>query len=260
MSLDFTLHKYKLLLTTCKGNGYTFIAFEDVYKSTLPAKYIILRHDVDDLPLQSLLKAEIEHELSIRSTYYFRIVPESNQPEIIKKIADLGHEIGYHYEDLSLANGDFKKAIQLFENNLNYFRTFYPVKTICMHGSPASVWDNKMLWRDYDYKKYNILGEPYFDIDFSSTLYLTDTGRRWDGNRVSVRDKVKNPFQLSFRFNKTEEIINAVKQNQLPPRIMITTYPQRWHDSAGPWMKELIFQNLKNVIKKYFYVSNPMTD
>lgn len=260
MPRDFTLNIYKELLTTFISAGYSFIAFEDVFKSPLPEKYIVLRHDVDDLPQQSLLKAQIEKELGIRSTYYFRIVKESNAPEIIRQIAALGHEIGYHYEDLSLANGDFKKAIHLFENNLNYFRTFYPVCTICMHGSPASVWDNKMLWRDYNYKDYTILGEPYFDIDFSSTLYLTDTGRRWNGNRVSVRDKVKNHFQHSFNFRSTENILTAIKNKELPSRIMITTHPQRWHDASGPWLKEIILQNIKNTIKKYFYVSNPQGD
>ncbi len=37
-----------------------------------------------------------------------------------------------------------------------------------------------------------IIGEPYFDVDFSRVFYLTDTGRRWDGDAVSVRDKVKS--------------------------------------------------------------------
>jgi len=38
---------------------------------------------------------------------------------------------------------------------------------------------------------YGIIAEPYFDMDFKEVLYLTDTGRRWDGDRVSVRDKVE---------------------------------------------------------------------
>ncbi len=260
MPRDFTLIKYKELLTCFLKKGYRFLAYEDIFTKPAADKYIILRHDVDDLPLQSLLKARIEKELNIRSTYYFRIVKESNQPEIIREIAELGHEIGYHYEDLSLSNGDFTKAIKLFENNLNYFRTYYPVKTICMHGSPASVWDNKMLWRDYNYKNYGILGEPYFDIDFSTTLYITDTGRRWDGNKVSVRDKVKNAFQHAFHFKHTNDILNALNNDKLPAKIMITTHPQRWHDQYSPWIKELILQNIKNIIKKYFYVSNPLSD
>ncbi|MBL7924700.1 MAG: hypothetical protein JNL88_10925 [Bacteroidia bacterium] len=260
MPRDFTLHKYKSLLHAFIRHGYQIIAYEDLYKGHVPEKYVIMRHDVDALPEQSLEKAKIERELGVRSTYYFRIVPESNDPDTIRQIAALGHEIGYHYEDLSLANGNFRKAIKLFEKNLEYFRTFYPIQTICMHGSPASIWDNRLIWRDHHYKNYHVIAEPYFDIDFNSTLYLTDTGRKWDGNRVSVRDKVKNPFQQNFHFRSTNSIIRGLEQNQLPAKIMITTHPQRWHNAMGPWLKELILQNIKNKIKKYFYVSNPMSE
>ena len=69
--------------------------------------------------------------------------------------------------------------------------TLSHVKTICMHGSPLSKWDNRDLWKKYDYRDFGIIAEPYFDVDFDEVFYLTDTGRRWDGDKVSVRDKVK---------------------------------------------------------------------
>jgi hypothetical protein len=34
---------------------------------------------------------------------------------------------------------------------------------------------------------------------------------------------------------------------------MITTHPQRWTDRPVPWVKELVWQNVKNV-GKYFLV------
>lgn len=260
MARDFTLDKYRELLERLMDKGYTLIAYEDLFKKELSSKYVILRHDVDDLPDQSLKKAEIEHSLEARATYYFRIVEESNDPEIIRAIVKLGHEIGFHYEDLSLANGNFKKAVKLFEKNLSYFREFYPVKTICMHGSPTSIWDNRMIWKEIKYKDYDIIAEPYFDTDFNTTLYITDTGRRWDGNSVSVRDKVKNPFQHKFHFHRTNDIIKELNAGKLPYKIMLTTHPQRWHNDLGPWVKELFFQNIKNFIKKNFYVQSPHMD
>ena len=63
---------------------------------------VILRHDVDRRPLNALTTAKLENELGIRGTYYFRIVPESFDETIIKQIAELGHEIGYHYEERTL--------------------------------------------------------------------------------------------------------------------------------------------------------------
>ena len=206
----------------------------------------------------SLATAQIEHELGICATYYFRVVPQSNQPDIIRAIAALGHEIGYHYEDMALMQGDTEKAYAHFQQQLNYFRQFYPVRTICMHGAPTSQWDGKELWKHYDYRALGIIGEPYFDIDFSQMFYLTDTGRCWDGYKVSVRDKIP-VYQDQWNaqglvYHATNDIIHAAEQGSLPPRIMITTHPQRWTDRPLAWLKELLVQNAKNIIKRLFLV------
>ena len=242
---DFTLNTYQLLLKALLKAGYSFQTFEEFLEKP-SERVVILRHDVDALPQNSLATAQLEKDLGIRGSYYFRIVRQSNKPGFIKKIADLDHEIGYHYEDLALLKGNMEKALAEFEKNLGYFRNYYPVKTICMHGSPLSRYDNRHMWKDYNYRDYGILGEPYFDVDFTKVFYLTDTGRRWDGEKVSVRDKVSSPFGLSFK--TTQEIIQRI--NELPNQVMITVHPQRWTDKPLPWMKELVLQNMKNLVKK----------
>jgi hypothetical protein len=243
---DFTLSSYELLLRSLQKRDYHFLTFEEYLTVPEKKKVVILRHDVDDLPQNSHNTALLENSLGIKASYYFRIVKQSNHPEVIRSIAALNHEIGYHYEDLALANGDHKKALAGFEENLAYFRQYYPVRTICMHGSPMTAWDNRKLWENYKYSNYGIIGEPYFEIDFSKFLYLTDTGRRWNGEKVSVRDKVKSGNNQEFR--TTFDIVNKV--GELPNQIMITTHPQRWENNLLPWMKELVFQNLKNQIKR----------
>jgi len=65
---------------------------------------VILRHDVDRLPENALVFARIEKQVGIKVSYYFRIVEESFDEDIIRQIADMGHEIGYHYENLSAVN------------------------------------------------------------------------------------------------------------------------------------------------------------
>ena len=178
--------------------------------------------------------------------------------KIIKEISDLGHEIGYHYENLTTCNGDFEKAIKDFELNLSKLRKLVPVKTICMHGSPLSKFDSKDLWQKYNYTDYGILGEPYFDVDFNEVFYLTDTGRKWDGYKVSVRDKVadkqKEWENQGLSFKTTNDIIKACKENELPDKIMFTIHPQRWHDNKLPWIKEFVLQNIKNSVKRLFFV------
>jgi hypothetical protein len=115
-----------------------------------------------------------------------------------------------------------------------------------------SKYDSKDLWKTHSYRDFGLIGEPYFDIDFSKVAYLTDTGRRWDGEKVSVRDKVDSTFVHDFK--TTDDIIAAAEQNVLPDQIMFTFHPQRWTDNKVLWLRELVGQEAKNVIKKYFFV------
>lgn len=235
--MDFTLKKYRELLSALKGYGE-----------------IILRHDVDLKPQNSLATAKIEHELGWKAVYYFRAVPESWDENIICEIASLGHEIGYHYESLTTCNGDVDAAYRDFCRNLRMLRALVPVRTICMHGSPKSKWDSKDIWKKYDYHQLGIEYEPYFDTDFSKTFYLTDTGRRWDGFNVSVRDKIPvyqdEWIKQSLIYHSTDDIIRSIKGGTLPRKLMLTTHPQRWTNSKTLWLKELIIQNCKNLIKR----------
>lgn len=245
--MDFTLPIYQQLIEALQTSGYAFQTFEAFLQSP-KEKVVVLRHDIDLKAKNALQIAQIEHSLGVKSSYYFRVVPQSNQPDIIKAIADLGHEIGYHYEDLSLFKGDVAKAISHFKQQLSYFRQFYPVKTICMHGSPLSKIDNRTIWQYADYKDFGVIGEPYFDVDFNKVFYLTDTGRCWDGERYSVRDKVRSSFKLHF--STTNEIIVAAKAAKLPNQIMITTHPQRWTNNCFSWWWELLVQTVKNQVKR----------
>lgn len=251
MARDFTLKIYKTLLESAIKAGYTLTSYEDyIINGHNYKKVFILRHDVDDLPDNSVATAAIESALGAKGSYYFRVVKKSLHPHCIEKIKQLGHEIGYHYEDMALNHGDLEKSFAHFKEKLAMFRTYYPVKTICMHGSPLSKWDNKLLWKTYDYKEFGIIGEPYFDIDFTKVLYITDTGRKWNNTTSSVRDRVKTAYD--FKFDSTEDIITAFNNNQLPDTIMLNIHPQRWTDNKILWMKEMISQNIKNSIKKLY--------
>lgn len=255
MPFDFIITIYKSLLNSLQSQGVSFYTFKDFIENN-PGNAIILRHDVDLLPANSYKFAQIQHNLGIRSTFYFRIVPKSYNEVIINQIKDLGHEIGYHYETMDTSNGDLDKAYNEFCRNLEKFRKLYPVETICMHGSPGSKFDNRDIWKKYDYRKLGIVGEPYFDLDFNNVFYLTDTGRCWDGDKYSVRDKVlitNNVFK-QIKFHKTQEIIDAIDSNVFPDTAMFTFHPQRWSNNSFLWTKELVWQTIKNKIKKHLII------
>lgn len=252
---DFTQDIYRQLVVALREAGYRFMTFEEYCTAAKkPERLVVLRHDVDLRARRSQEVAEIEAQEQAKASYYFRVIDESNRPEVIRRIAQLGHEIGYHYEDMSRTDGDADRAIRHFEGWLEYFRQFYPVRTICMHGAPTSRYDSKDLWKKYNYRDFGIVGEPYFDVDFSDMFYLTDTGRCWDGYKVSVRDKIPEWQDEWIRrglvFHTTEDILRAIRENRLPKRLMITTHPQRWTNRWGAWLKEIALQSTKNLIKR----------
>jgi hypothetical protein len=298
IKMDFTITTYNKLLTSLQSQGFSFTTFAQYLLSSsnrtksneqrtknnesgttnteqqTPNKLIILRHDVDDKKLNSLKFAQIQAEKGIKGTYYFRAVPASWDEHIIREISEMSHEVGYHYENMDTCKGDTELAWDDFRRNLEKLIKLVPVTTICMHGSPRSKYDNKDLWKKYDYRTLGILGEPYFDVDFNKVFYLTDTGRRWDGWKVSVRDKMPQQVEWikqGLVFHSTNDIIKALSYRtlsgakmrsmsevemrsmsevELPDKIMMTFHPQRWTDKPLPWLKELVFQGVKNQVKK----------
>lgn len=237
--MDFTLKKYSELLDALKAYG-----FEE----------LTLRHDVDLRPMNSLRTAQMEAEKGLHGIYYFRAVPESWDEEAIRLIALLGHEVGYHYESLTTCDGDVDKAYEDFCRNLEALRALVPVHSICMHGSPRSPYDSKDIWKKYDYHALGIGNEPYLDTDFSKVFYLTDTGRRWDGYKVSVRDKIPQYQDLwiaqGLSFHSTDDVLNGLRKGIIPKRLMITVHPQRWNPFGTAWCREMLLQNAKNVVKR----------
>ena len=355
--MDFNITLFKSFLKALESRCNELLTFKDYFfnmrstKTSSDSSFCILRHDVDRLPGNARQIAQLEAEFGIRGTFYFRIAPEVYNKRIIAEIAELGHEVGYHYEDIDLIVRRQKSigswlgaevgcqksevigqrsevrsqksvlwkepltsnnqqltdlidlAMESFVKNLERIRNIVDVKTICMHGSPMSPYDNRLLWTKYDYRDYGIIGEPYFDVDFSQVAYYTDTGRRWDGESVSVRDKVdskkyvvgsgveqssevggrrpevggqrsevrgqrseirgqrsandnrlpapdpRNPIPGFPKFRSTHEMIKAIEDGRFPQKAMLTIHPQRWHDRPLPWVRELVWQRCKNVVK-----------
>ena len=210
--MDFTLKKYEELLKVIIQNRIPVFTIEQ-WIATQPKQGIVLRHDVDRKAKNALAVAKLEHKYSIKSTFYFRITKNSFKPDIIEEIAGLGHEIGYHYEDLSLAGGDYDKAIKLFQVHLKMFEPFAKVMTIAMHGRPLSKYDNRDLWKKFDFRNFGLIGEAFLSIDYSDMYYFTDTGRNWDVSKSNLRDKVlcKVPEEI---VKSTDHLIMLIINNQ----------------------------------------------
>lgn len=248
---DFTLQKYEELCLELLKSGYRPITLCS-YLSERPSdeRICILRHDVDRKLKNALTMAELESSIGVRSTYYFRY-PYTFNPDIICNIASLGHEIGYHYETLAKAGGDYKKAIWLFERELEEFRKIADVKTICMHGSPLSRYDNRDLWLRYDFRDLAIEGETYLSMAGKGVRYLTDTGRNW-GGKHSVRDMMPGA-RAAVPVETTADLIRYIGSSR-EEGLYLTVHPERWAGSAGEWVvgyvKDVVMNVGKTVLMK----------
>lgn len=254
---DFTLKAYRSLLEAFQRNGYRFQTFEEMMTRPADGKSVVMRHDVDEKARNALKMAQLENELGIRATYFFRIVKQSNVPEVIRQIVALGHEVGYHYEDLASAEGDDALAIKSFKENLDYFRGYYPVKSVCMHGSSTSKYDNRLLWEKHALSDFGLVGEPYLSVDFGKVFYLTDTGYAWDGGKFATRDVVESHFGLSF--HTTQQIVDCIDQGVFPEQSLVLAHTL-WTDSLSQWYKlhlrEYFRNNLKLMAQKNRFVGN----
>lgn len=244
--IDFTFELYKELLDSITISKYQVKTAASYFDNPEDLS-LILRHDVDRYPGNALKMASIENEMGIKATYYFRIKRTVFKKDIMQKIIDMGHEIGYHYEDLAINKGDFSNAIHSFKSNLRTFNKLYPIKTICMHGSPISPWDNKRLWDRYDYKEYGIIGDLNLDIDFDEVFYITDNGFGWNRMNSSVRDKVESIYV--YNIENTLHLADLIKKGKLPNRIMLNAHPDTFFCFGWKWILNYSVINFKNIFK-----------
>ena len=246
--LNFSLKEYSVLLSSIKNNYTNIITFENFFLKKNKT-FLIIRHDVDRKPNNALNMAILENKFGIKSTYYFRY--KTFYPKIIKQIKKLGHEIGYHYECLSDANGNIDNAIKLFEKNLIKFKKTTNIKTISMHGRPFNKWDNRLIWKNTKNhqlltKKFNILGEIYLDIDYKNIAYINDTGRNFSTSKFNKRDSVNSNIITDIKnINELINIINIHRYN----KIIISIHPERWTNNPIEWVIQYLKDNLINYFK-----------
>jgi hypothetical protein len=254
---DFTIKTYQTFLTSLQKQGFVFLCYRDFKEIRENIKCVFLRYDVDKRPENSLEIARIQAKLGIKGSYYFRVINYQIDEKIIREIESLGHEIGYHYNDLVDCRGNYEMAIGSFEINLKLLRSVCEIQTICMDGSPLSKWNNRDLWKKYNYRDFGIMGEPYFDINTEEVFYITDTGRSWNSkaNRRDVME-TKNETFKNLSYHSTFDIIKAVENGIFPDKVMMTFHPQRWTDHPLHWARELVWQGGKNVVKRWWFVES----
>lgn len=234
---DFTFETYDRLLEAAVENGFEVLTVADYLAAAdPPERYLILRHDVDrkvDIA-RSMARLEARHDL--RSTYYFRT--STFEPDLVEEVAGLGHEVGYHYEDLAHVGGDVDAAHERFARNLEAFRMHAEVRTACSHGSPLSPHLNLDMWDDErPPERYDLLGEAYRSIETDAAdprlpSYFSDTGRRWDAADPT-----------GGRIQTTADLIDLLESGDCP-RLYVLAHPSRWSRSSPEFVERVAWDAL----------------
>lgn len=211
---------------------------------------VVLRHDVDRFPSTCLALARIEAEAGLKASYYFR-VPYTSSPAVIREVARLGHEIGFHYESLDKGRGDPARAIQSFAADLKTLREHADIATVVMHGNPLSPWNNRDLWEHTELAQHGLVGEGYLSIDFSQLWYFSDTGRSWSEGGPNLKDHLpqgQHEAPGKPLTSSTRSLVDAIQSKST--NLYILTHPERWPSTPLAWGRSWAFDFLANSLKR----------
>jgi len=146
------LFSYRQLLEGLLDAGYVFITVRD-FASLVSSqanldhrRLVVLRQDVDTDPATSRAMWQIEKQLRVQSTRYFRL--GTLDFDFMKEIAATGSEASYHYEELSsfakrrrlksaaAVRAALPEIRDVFAKNLEQLRqrTGLPMDTVASHG------------------------------------------------------------------------------------------------------------------------------
>ena len=131
---------YLDFLEKARAREFAFVRFRDFLPGAapLPERYIALRHDIDFAPRYSVEMAELEHAAGVAATYFVLVDGQFYnplQPEEVRRlrrIHDLGHEIGLHFAVSSAVHADLGEEVA-FRLDLLSTLIGAPVRSFSQH-------------------------------------------------------------------------------------------------------------------------------
>ena len=174
---EFTYKTYKKILETLLAGFKLHYLIREIPQilSQIHQPKVILRHDVTDYLEKALTMAEIEHGLSIHTTYMITInsssfdIKDASSINIINKINRMGHEVGLCLNNSRLEKSDIsevEKMIQIESAKLEKQLKFpifsvsllnpiakTPPKSLFLGGKINASCYHMMKWSMSDQKK-----------------------------------------------------------------------------------------------------------
>lgn len=265
----YTFHEYRCLLSRLRENGFKF-----QLEPTTVFKNIIIKHDVEDKIDLALKSAILENELGIQSIYYVHgfFLDSDYSIDILKKISQLGHVIGYHYDVLDQNDGDYNKALEDFKIDLIRFSNIgLDIKTVCPHGNPVKVrkgWNsNKDFFKNIEIRAnfpeiHDIVND--FEKYYANYSYLSDAGFRLN----IIGDIVNNDKSHA----KPDTVISDSELLSIKSSVVLSIHTHRMRESKSElyvrkylffllrWLVRFLTKNslIKKTLSPFFYLAKKL--
>lgn len=218
--------EYRSVLESFLQHGFQFVRVRDFGTSELEScdKILCLRHDIDsDIKIAGKM-FQIEKDLGIKSTYYFRL--STMDLAFMGEIKDYGCEVGYHYEEIA----SFAKAKRL-KDPADVRRNMPEIRKLFAKNV-------KMFERKLDGKLESVASHGDFvnrKLGIPNKVLVTERllqglGVRWEAYDVEegldfrIADKIYPEF---FGPVTPEEIVDSAECR----RGLVLVHPRQW-DSA----------------------------
>lgn len=217
----FTLDHYREIVQLAKDQGFQFILHKDEFVPE--RKDIIWRHDVEFSLDIALKMAVIEHELGVKTTYFFQIhsefynILERYMSDILRDIQLLGHHIGLHFDSHYYDVQDEETLERTIRQDKKYFEAVFGLEldTFSFHettpfilscqkdfyGDMLNVYSGKIK-SNYQYCadstgfwRYEILDEVL--LDPIQHLQVLTHDAMWSERVLSPRQRVRSSIQAN---------------------------------------------------------------
>jgi hypothetical protein len=200
----FNMRTYRNLLQLLKRK-YAIIPLCQVPKRH--ARFLTLRHDVHMSLEAALEMAKVEKRLGVQSSYLVYVSTQfynlafSDDLNVLSRIADMGHEIGLHYDLAEYEN--YRRPIrQTLLNEIDRLESLIgmKVRSIAMH--------NKSMYKDDPFANLAGYINAYTLNEKRGVFYVSDSCRAW---------RIRDAHTLISEF---------------PSRVQLLIHPFHWTPAA----------------------------
>jgi len=207
---DFTYADLRRIYDRVSGGPdhcLTFSALAD--PAGAPPSYCLIRHDLDYSLESGVELARRERDWGYRSTYFVLLACDNHNAlsgpgaKAVRDLADLGHEVGLHYDAQAMAErgGDMDAQLAL-ELSILANLIGRPIRSIAMHNPSIQGAD------------------PFAGVDFAVNAYskdIIDEGGYYSDSAGAWRDHATD----------------AIGKGEVPERVQLLIHPFLWGDARG---------------------------